>query len=69
MTTARLLLRQLRYERLAMTRNPAAAFFTFLFPLIFLVIFNLLFGNERIDVAGGETNASTFYIPAIVRSR
>ena len=65
MTTARLLLRQLRYERLAMTRNPAAAFFTFLFPLIFLVIFNLLFGNERIDVAGGETNASTFYIPAI----
>ena len=65
MTAARLLLRQLRYERLAMTRNPAAAFFTFAFPLIFLVIFNLLFGNERIDIEGGETNASTFYIPAI----
>ena len=65
MTTARLLLRQLRYERLALMRNPAGAFFTLAFPLIFLVIFNLLFGNERIAIEGGETSASTFYIPAI----
>ena len=65
MTGARLLVRQLRYERLAFTRNPAAAFFTFFFPLIFLVIFNLIFGNEPIDVEGGTTNTSTFYIPAI----
>ncbi len=65
MTGARLLLRQLRYERLAFMRNPAAAFFTFCFPLIFLVIFNLIFGNEPTQVEGGETNTSTFYIPAI----
>ena len=65
MTGARLLIRQLRYERLAFMRNPAAAFFTFFFPLIFLVIFNLIFGNEPIQLEGGETNTSTFYIPAI----
>lgn len=65
MTTARLLLRQLRYERRAWMRNPAAAFFTFVFPLIFLVVFNVIFGNETIEVAGGTTNTSTFYIPAI----
>ena len=65
MTTARLLIRQLRYERLAFTRNPAAAFFTFFFPLIFLVIFNVIFGNEPIDIEGGRTNTSTFYIPTI----
>ena len=52
MTGARLLIRQLRYERLAFMRNPAAAFFTFFFPLIFLVIFNLIFGNEPIQLEG-----------------
>ena len=65
MTAARLLVRQLRYEQLAFARNPAAAFFTFFFPLIFLVIFNVIFGNEPMRVEGGETNTSTFYIPAI----
>ena len=65
MTTVRLLVRQLRYERLAFVRNPAAAFFTFFFPLIFLVVFNVIFGNETIQIEGGETNTSTFYVPAI----
>jgi ABC-2 type transport system permease protein len=65
MTTLRLAVRQLRYEHLAFWRNPASAFFTFVFPLIFLVIFNLLFGNETIRVAGGITKTSTFYVPAI----
>ena len=65
MTTVRLLVRQLRYERLAFVRNPAAAFFTFFFPLIFLVVFNVIFGNETIQIEGGETSTSTFYVPAI----
>ncbi|MYE31355.1 MAG: ABC transporter permease [Chloroflexi bacterium] len=64
-TTTRLLARQVRYEFLAFRRNPAAAFFTFFFPLIFLVVFNLIFGNDTISIPGGETNTSTFYIPAI----
>jgi ABC-2 type transport system permease protein len=65
MKTIALLLRQVKYENRAFWRNPAAAFFTFAFPLMFLVIFNLIFGNETITVAGGETRASTFFIPAI----
>ena len=60
-----LALRQVRYENRAFWRNPAAAFFTFVFPLIFLVIFNLLFGNDEIRVAGGTTNVSTFYVAGI----
>src|SRR5216684_5692276 len=65
MTTVRLAVRQLRYEYLAFWRNPASAFFTFVFPLIFLVIFNLLFGNNTLRLGGGVTTTSTFYVPAI----
>ena len=60
-----LALRQVRYENRAFRRNPAAAFFTLVFPLMFLVIFNLLFGNNRMDVPGGTTTTSTFFVPAI----
>jgi len=52
-----LALRQVRYENRAFWRNPAAAFFTFVFPLLFMVVFNLLFGQ-------GE--GSRFYTPAII---
>ncbi len=57
--------RQLRYEQRSFRRNPAAAFFTVVFPLMLLVIFNLLFGDDPIDVPGGVTTVSTFYVPAI----
>ena len=61
-----LALRQVRYENRAFWRNPPAAFFTVVFPLMFLVIFNVLFGNEEFEVPGGTTTTSTFYVPAIV---
>jgi ABC-2 type transport system permease protein len=65
MKTPRMILNQSRYEWRAFWRNPAAAFFGAVFPLILLVIFNLLFGNNEIAVEGGLTRASTFYVPAI----
>lgn len=65
MRTAALALRQLSYENKAFWRNPASAFFTFVFPLMFLVIFNLIFGNKPIKLFGNETTTSTFYVPAI----
>ena len=43
MSTAGLALRQVRYENKSFWRNPAAAYFTFAFPIVFLVIFNLLY--------------------------
>lgn len=66
MGDAALALRQVRFENRAFWRNPAAAFFTFAFPLMFLVIFNLLFGDDPTGVYGqGEVSGSTFYVPAI----
>jgi ABC-2 type transport system permease protein len=58
-------LRQVRYTNKAFWRNPANAFFTFAFPLMFLVIFTGLFGNDTITVAGREISVSTFYVSAI----
>ena len=66
MSTLALAIRQGRYEMRAFWRNPAAAFFTFVFPLMFLFIFNVIFGDDEIEVFGNDVSASTFYIPAIV---
>jgi ABC-2 type transport system permease protein len=65
MSTALLTLKQLRYENKSFWRNPASAFFTFAFPLMFLVIFNLIFGGNDIDVNDQNVSGSTFYVPAI----
>jgi ABC-2 type transport system permease protein len=54
-----------RYTNKAFWRNPANAFFTFAFPLMFLVIFTALFGTGTVPVAGREINTSTFYVGAI----
>ena len=66
MTTLLLAFRQARYEMRAFWRNPAAAFFTFVFPLMFLFIFNSVFGDGDIPVPGGQVDTSTFYVPAIL---
>lgn len=65
MNLLRLVLLQVRYQNKAFWRNPAAAFFTFVFPLMFLVIFNLLFGSNTLQVPGGTVSVSTFYVPGI----
>jgi ABC-2 type transport system permease protein len=60
-----LALQQARYDNRAFWRNPPAAFFTFVFPLMFLVIFNLVFQSNEIEVPGGTVDTSTFYVPGI----
>ena len=60
-----LVFQQVRYQNKAFWRNPASAFFTFVFPLMFLVIFNLLFGSRPMEVPGGTVSTSTFYVPGI----
>src|SRR5437660_12664297 len=41
-------------------------FFTLIFPLMFLVIFTVIFGNGHVQVAPGQTvRVATFYVPAI----
>lgn len=51
MTSLGLSLRQVRYTNRAFWRNPASAFFTFVFPLMFLVIFTALLGSGEVEFA------------------
>lgn len=66
MSTLRLALRQVRYTNLAFWRNPASAFFTFAFPLMFLVIFTALLGSGRVEVrAGVFIDQANYYVAAM----
>ncbi len=64
MTGVALALRQVRYENRAFWRNPVAAFFTFFFPLMFMIIFNVLFGGA--GAIGGGLRVADFYTPAVI---
>jgi ABC-2 type transport system permease protein len=57
-------LRQVRYTNKAFWRNPASAFFTFAFPLMFLVIFTSLLSNGQITIGNQEIDLSTYYVMA-----
>jgi ABC-2 type transport system permease protein len=62
----RLLLRQVGYTNKTFWRNPASAFFTFAFPLLFLVIFTTLLGNGEQSLGNGETvRLSTYYVASM----
>jgi len=65
MSSFALALRQVRFENKSFWRNPAVAFFTFVLPLIFLVILNALLGDDTTTVDGGEVDLSNFYVPAM----
>jgi len=65
MSNLKLALRQVRFENRSFWRNPAAAFFTFAFPLIFVVLFNALFtGRTLFD--GAPVRVRDFYTPALI---
>ncbi len=63
-------LRQLRSEAsfslLGFRRSPAATFFTLVLPLLFLVIFTSIFGNETVGPPGAEARVATLYVPGIL---
>ncbi len=54
---------QVRHHNRVFWRTPIAAFFTIVFPLMLLVLFIAIFGNEEIEYLG-VTNAQ-FYVPGI----
>ena len=64
MSGVALVVHQFRFEQKQFWRNPASVFFTVTLPVLFLLIFNLIFGNEDIEELGLST--STYYVPAIV---
>ncbi len=65
MSAPALTLHQMRYVNKAFWRNPASAFFTFAFPLMFLVIFTSLLGNGEVLIGGREIDQSTYYVAAM----
>ena len=65
MKNIKLGLRQIIYENKAFRRNPASAFFTFILPLLFLFILNIILGNNPVESSKGMINLSTMYIPTM----
>lgn len=59
----RLLAHQTRFDLLTFARNRQARFFTVALPVIFLVIFVSVFGNNLIGP--DHVKASTYYVPGI----
>jgi len=64
MSAASLAIHQFRYDQKQFWRNPASVFFTVALPLIFLAIFNVIFGNDPIGNTGIKTTA--YYVPGII---
>jgi ABC-2 type transport system permease protein len=69
MSAAAQAVRQLRFTNKAFWRNPASAFFTFAFPLMFLVIFTALLGSGQVQLPDlpitFELDTSTYYVGAM----
>jgi ABC-2 type transport system permease protein len=65
MGAAQLTLHQFRFDQKTFWRNPASVFFTVLLPVMFLLIFATIFGNDRIEELG-DIKTTTYYVPAIV---
>jgi ABC-2 type transport system permease protein len=59
----RLVAHQARYDLVAFLRNRQSRFFTLVLPVIFLVIFVSVFGNNK--VGPQNVKASTYYVPGL----
>jgi ABC-2 type transport system permease protein len=60
-----LVLHQFRYDQKAFWRNPAAVFFTVMFPVVVFFILAIVFADSTVAVEGG-IEATTYYVPAIM---
>ena len=65
MNALRLTAVQFRYVNKAFWRNPASAFFTFAFPLMFLVIFTALLGHFTVRIGDRTIDTSTYYVASM----
>ena len=65
MRSARLLWRCTRSQNRIFWRTPVAAFFTLVFPILMLVLFIAIFGNDAFDTVYGRINSGQFYTPGL----
>jgi hypothetical protein len=63
LTCLRLVAHQARFDLLSFIRNRQSRFFTLILPILFLVIFVSVFGNNR--VGPQQAKASTYYVPGL----
>jgi ABC-2 type transport system permease protein len=63
--TLSLTVSQVGYTNKAFWRNPAQAFFIFAFPLMFLVIFTALLGNNTVHIGSHTVKQSTYYVASM----
>ena len=61
----RLLAHQISYEQLSFWRNPQAAIFTFVFPVLFVTIMGALFGSAGHSSYFGGLSPLEYYVPTI----
>src|ERR1700754_2095017 len=66
MSAVRLAWHQYRYDQKTFWRDSAAVFFTVILPLIFLVIFASIFGNETVETDNGEIKTATYYVAGLL---
>ena len=57
--------RCIRIQNRIFWRTPVAAFFTLVFPILMLVLFTAIFGNDAFDTVYGRVNSSQFYTPGL----
>ena len=65
MSAIGLALHQFRFDQKTFWRNPGSVFFTVALPVIFLLIFATIFGNDELEELGG-IRTTTYYVPAIL---
>jgi ABC-2 type transport system permease protein len=51
---------------LAFLRNRQSRFFTLALPVLFLLIFASVFGDNTVKVSGGRIDTSVYYVPGII---
>ncbi len=64
--TVRLGLNRIGYEVKAYFRQGDSVFFTFLFPLVMLLIFSVAFSNLTFGPEGSDITAAAFYLPGML---
>jgi len=66
MSALGLVAHQFRYDQKAFWRNPAAVFFTVMFPVVVFLILAVVFDGSTVAIKGMQIEATTYYVPAIM---
>lgn len=64
--TLRLGLRRIGYEVRSYFRQGDSVFFTFLFPVVLLLIFSVAFSSQTFGTPDDEISAAAFYLPGMI---